>query len=211
MLLNMVLQESECCCEWLERCLNAIPFPEMQWKYFFTSFSHFLVKWHPPIFFTFFFIFMEHKYFFPFQQESIFLHFFQLVSSPRTPNVSADRSTKICSVHFLTDHPVWRISYLPPQSSEKSRIHDLFFSKCPASPMIIFATTSGGSGLLSLQERKRSKRFAPTALLCNTGCTTLLSKPQSRIQNLSNWNISIQDNRLVWRLILNLGVFLWHI
>lgn len=110
MLLNMVLQESECCCEWLERCLNAIPFPEMQWKYFFTSFSHFLVKWHPPIFFTFFFIFMEHKYFFPFQQESIFLHFFQLVSSPRTPNVSADRSTKICSVHFLTDHPVWRIS-----------------------------------------------------------------------------------------------------
>lgn len=148
------------------------------------------------------------KIFFPFQQEIIFLHFFQLFTFPRTANVSADRSTKICSVHFLTDHPVWRTSVLVTTILREIKHVWPVPQQPPASPMISFTTTGGTSALLLLQERKRCKRFGPTTLLCNIGC---FRKSQSRIQNLRNWNISIQDNRLVWRLVLNLGVLLWNI
>lgn len=126
------------------------------------------------ILYCFFFVFMEHKYFFPFQQESIFPHFFHLVSSPRTPEVSAVRSILICSVHFLTDHPIRRTSALVTTILREIKHPWPTLQQRPASPMMSFTTASGVSSLLSLQERKWCKRFAPTTLLCNTGCTTVL-------------------------------------
>lgn len=113
------------------------------------------------ILYCYFFIFMEHKYFFPFQQGSIFLYFFQLVSSPRS-NVSADRSTKTCSVHFLTDDPVWRTSVVATTMLREINNPWPVLQQRPASPMVFLPTTCGVSGLLSLQERRRRKRFAPT-------------------------------------------------
>lgn len=144
-----------------------------------------LLGGHPPIFFTVSssFFFMEHKYFFPFQQESIFLYFFLLVSSPRTPNVSADRSTKICSVHFLTDHPVWKTSVLATTILREIKHPWPILQQQPSSPMISF-TTSGVSGLFSLQERKRCSRFAPTTLLCNTGSTIVLKSLSPEFRQL---------------------------
>lgn len=170
-------------CEWFKRRLKcySLPWNLVRIFFFLTHFSHFLVGTHPySLLFLLPFFLWNINIFFLFNRKVSFCISFCWFLLPELLMFQLTEVLRYVQFTSWLIIQYEKLQYLPPQFSEKSSIHDLFFSSNPPVPWY----PSGVSGLFSLQERKRCSRFAPRTLHCNTGCTIVLKSLSPEFRQL---------------------------